>query len=69
MTVSSPVTELKGVAEKRAKLYKKIGIETVGDLLDRFPRGYIDFTSATPIARKDKKGSDGFQDSRDRRFG
>lgn len=50
MTVSSPVTELKGVAEKRAKLYKKIGIETVGDLLDRFPRGYIDFTSATPIA-------------------
>ncbi len=50
MTLSDPITNLKGVGEKRAKLYKKIGIETVGDLLDRFPRGYIDYTSPVSIS-------------------
>ena len=49
MTLSDPITNLKGVGEKRAKLYKKMGIETVGDLLDRFPRGYIDYTSPVSI--------------------
>ncbi len=51
MTLADPITSLKGVAEKRSKLYKKIGIETVGDLLDRFPRGYIDYTSPVSISQ------------------
>lgn len=50
MTLSDPITTLKGVGEKRARLYKKIGIETVGDLLDRFPRSYIDYTSPVSIS-------------------
>lgn len=50
MTLSEPITSLKGVGEKRAKLYKKIGIETVGNLLDRFPRNYIDYTSPVNIS-------------------
>lgn len=50
MTLSDPITNLKGVGEKRAKLYKKMGIETISDLLDRFPRGYIDYTSPVSIS-------------------
>jgi ATP-dependent DNA helicase RecG len=35
---------LKGVGEKRAKLYKKLGIESVGALLYFFPRDYKDWS-------------------------
>ena len=44
------ITYLKGVGEKRAKLFNKLGITTVGDLLCHFPRDYVDFTSPTPIS-------------------
>ncbi len=37
---SSPLTQLKGVGEKTAQLYASAGIETIGDLLDYFPRDY-----------------------------
>ncbi|MBR5559508.1 MAG: ATP-dependent DNA helicase RecG [Oscillospiraceae bacterium] len=36
---------LKGVGEKRAALYHKLGIETLADLLRHFPRGYLDLRS------------------------
>ncbi len=45
----SPITDVNKIGQKRAALYKKLGIETVGDLLHHFPRSYIDFTSAAPI--------------------
>ena len=41
-----PVTYLKGVGEKKAEYYKKLGVETVYDLLYHLPRGYIDYTKA-----------------------
>ena len=45
-----PVTYLKGVGEKKAEYYKKLGIETVYDLLYHLPRGYIDYTkSVSPV--------------------
>ncbi|MCH5193304.1 MAG: ATP-dependent DNA helicase RecG [Oscillospiraceae bacterium] len=44
MTRHTLITELKGVGEKRAALYKKIGIETVGDLVFHFPRRYTDYS-------------------------
>ena len=45
-----PVTYLKGVGEKKAGYYKKLGVETVYDLLYHLPRGYIDYTkSVSPI--------------------
>ena len=50
MTVSDEITYLKGVGEKRAKLFKKLNIETVGDLLAHYPRDYVDFTSPQPIS-------------------
>ena len=38
------VKNLSGVSEKRAGLYKKLGISTVGELLSHYPKSYIDFT-------------------------
>jgi len=49
LTLDMPITSVPKIGEKRAALYKKLGIETVGDLLHHFPRSYIDFTSAAPI--------------------
>ncbi len=39
-----PVQYLKGVGEKKAGYYKKLGIETVYDLLYHLPRSYVDFS-------------------------
>lgn len=47
----TPVQYIKGVGEKRAALLKKLGIETLYDLVHFYPRTYIDFTSLTPICR------------------
>ncbi len=44
------ITYLKGVGPKKAELYKKIGVETVEQLVEVFPRDYVDFTAATSIA-------------------
>ncbi len=49
LTLNSPLTDVNKIGIKRAELYKKLGIVTVGDLLHHFPRSYIDFTSAAPI--------------------
>ncbi len=40
VTLTSPVTALAGIGPKKAEMFKKIGIYTVGDLLRRFPRAY-----------------------------
>ena len=40
MNEQSKISELKGVGEKTEKLFQKMGIYTVGDLLRYFPRGY-----------------------------
>ena len=43
------ITYLKGVGEKKAKLYAKLGISTVEDLLSYCPKDYIDFTDLKNI--------------------
>lgn len=45
------ITYLKGVGPKRAELYKKIGVETVEQLSELYPRDYVDFTAPLPIAQ------------------
>ncbi len=45
------ITYLKGVGPKRAELYKKIGVETVEQLTELYPRDYVDFTSPLTIAQ------------------
>ena len=40
MKISDSVIKVKGIGQKSAKLYEKLDIRTVGDLLCHFPRGY-----------------------------
>lgn len=44
------ITYLKGVGPKRAELYQKLGITSIGDLLHTYPRDYIDYTQTIPIS-------------------
>ena len=41
---------IKGVGEKRAALYARLGIATVGQLLRHYPRGYLDFSRCADLA-------------------
>lgn len=50
MDKNSPIEELHGVGKKRAELYAKLGIFTVGDLICHYPRSYIDYSAPTEIA-------------------
>lgn len=43
------ITFLKGVGEKRAAMYRKMGINTVEDLITFYPKDYIDYTDPKPI--------------------
>lgn len=44
------ITSLMGISDKRAALYKKLGVFTVEDLLSFYPRDYIDFTVPIKIS-------------------
>lgn len=50
-TESDNIRYLKGVGEKRAALFGKLGIDTVGALLRFYPRSYEDWSLITPIAK------------------
>ena len=50
MDINTPITELNGVGKKRGELYFKLGISTVGDLLEHYPRNYIDYSSPVEIS-------------------
>ncbi|MEG0895853.1 MAG: ATP-dependent DNA helicase RecG, partial [Oscillospiraceae bacterium] len=41
---------LSGVGEKRALLYKSMGIDTVSSLLEFYPRDYLDYTQSVLVA-------------------
>ena len=49
-TESDNIRYLKGVGEKRAALFGKLGIDTVGALLRFYPRSYEDWSHITPIS-------------------
>ena len=44
------IRSLRGIGEKRAKALNRLGIETVGDLVNLFPRRYEDRRETKPIA-------------------
>ena len=46
----TPIQYLKGVGPRRAELYRKLGIETVRQLIWHFPRSYVNFGENTEIA-------------------
>lgn len=51
MELSTPVIELKGVGEELAKKLAILGIKTVGDLVDYYPRRYEDYSNISPVAK------------------
>ena len=50
MLSKQKITTLKGVGEKRAALFEKIGAPTVGALLRLYPRTYEDWKISASIA-------------------
>jgi ATP-dependent DNA helicase RecG len=47
--LNSPVTTLVGIGPGHTKRFKRLGVETIGDLLYLFPRRYNDFSSLKTI--------------------
>jgi len=48
--ITDSIQYLKGVGEKRAALYHKLGVDSICSLLRYFPRTYVDYSVVTPIA-------------------
>ena len=51
MINQEPVTSLKGIGEKTAALFRKIGVETVEDLIHDYPRAYDVFEAPVPVGQ------------------
>lgn len=49
LKADSPVSELKGIGEGRAKTLKKLNIVKVSDIFSHYPRDYEDRSRVTPI--------------------
>ena len=49
MLNSQPISSLKGIGEKTAKLYEKLGVFTIADLLSDYPRAYDTFEPPVPV--------------------
>ena len=45
-----PIEKLNGIGEKRARLFNKLGIVSVGDLIHCYPRDYEDWSNIVSIA-------------------
>ena len=50
MEANDPIKVIKGIGEKTEKLFSKLGILTVEDLLEHYPRGYDEFERPVPIS-------------------
>lgn len=51
MDFQASVTEIKGIGIKKSELLRKLNIETVGDLINTYPRAYQDRRNITPISQ------------------
>lgn len=51
LRLDTPVQFLKGIGEKRAEAFARLGVHSVQDLLFHIPHRYIDASSVTPMAR------------------
>ncbi len=50
MNLQNPITNIKGIGDARAEKLKKLGIVTIKDLIEHFPRDYQDRSKITSIA-------------------
>jgi ATP-dependent DNA helicase RecG len=57
MNKSSPIGELKGIGTKTSELFEKMGVYTVGDILLRFPRNYVQYPKAINFTPEFSQGS------------
>ena len=48
MSNSEPVSSLKGIGEKTGKLFEKLGVITIDDLLSYYPRAYDTYEPPEP---------------------
>lgn len=46
-----PVNLLKGIGEKTGKLFEKLGVVTIDDLLAYYPRAYDAYEAPVPIGQ------------------
>ncbi|MDD3252403.1 MAG: ATP-dependent DNA helicase RecG [Lachnospiraceae bacterium] len=51
-----PITSLKGIGEKSGALFRRLGVETVEDLLHDYPRGYDAYEAPIPIGQVKEGG-------------
>ena len=51
MTLDSPITDIKGVANQAAKKFSILGLHTVEQLIDNYPRRYDDYSHVQTINR------------------
>lgn len=51
MTLDSPLTEIKGVGDAQAQKFALLGMRTVEEVFNNFPRRYDDYSTLTPIAK------------------
>ena len=49
--LDSPITELKGVGESQAKKFTILGVNTIADLINFYPRRYEDYSTVTPVGQ------------------
>ena len=59
MDNGQPVKTLKGIGEKTAELFARLGVETVDDLLHAYPRGYDSFEEPCSVGelKEDEVGT------------
>lgn len=50
ITNNAEITSIKGISDKRAAMYRKLGIFTVEDLISFYPRDYIDYSAPKKIS-------------------
>ena len=50
MIEQTSIKEIKGIGEKTQKLFEKVGVSTVGDLIRYYPRGYDVYEDAVSVS-------------------
>ena len=50
MKWNDAIQYVKGVGPQRAARFAKLGVDTLGRLLEYYPRGYLDYSNPVPIA-------------------
>ena len=54
MIDKTSIRELKGIGDKTQKLFEKVGVSTVGDLIRYYPRGYDIYEDPVPVSEAEE---------------